>query len=95
MGHHLLDREHLRILGDGRNLLCPLTAVETNHGKWATGWWLDRLLKTVTTTSGAAPILVMAYVAVVMLGGPPPGSNFTREVLVWQVNGASSGGHGG
>jgi hypothetical protein len=34
--HHLLIRGHLRVLGDERDPICPLIAVEIGHRKWVT-----------------------------------------------------------
>jgi hypothetical protein len=45
--------------------------------------------------SGEALAPGMALSAVVMTGGSPPRNNSAREVLVRQVNGASSSGIGG
>jgi hypothetical protein len=90
----MLDREHLRVLGDGREPFCPLIAVETGHEKWATWRQLSRLLKMVRAAFSASPTQVMALVVVVMTGGPSVSSNLKRDALVRWVDGASSGGYG-
>jgi hypothetical protein len=65
--------------------------VETGHGMWRLG----QFLKTVGATSGVAPSPVVVLTAVVTAGGPSPSNSSTREALIWQVDGASSGGYGG
>jgi hypothetical protein len=59
------------------------------------GRWLGWFLKMVRAASGASLALTMALRAVVMMGGPSPSSTLTRDVLVWRVDSASSGGYGG
>jgi hypothetical protein len=44
MRHHLLIRGDLRVLGDERDPIYPLTAVETSHRKRATGRQLDQCM---------------------------------------------------
>jgi hypothetical protein len=53
--HHLRRCFFLRDLHDERNPICPLTMVETNHGKLATGRRLGRSSTAVGTTSSGAP----------------------------------------
>jgi hypothetical protein len=53
--HHLRRCFFLRDLHDERNPICPLTAVETNHGKLAMGRRLGRSSTAVGTSSGGAP----------------------------------------
>jgi hypothetical protein len=55
-----------------------------------TGRWLGRFSMMVRSVSGEDP----AAVVVMTTGGPSPSSNSAQEVLVWRVNGASSGGIG-
>jgi hypothetical protein len=50
---------------------------------------------TVREIFGEALALVNAPAAAVTTGGPSPISNSAREVLVWWVIDASSGGNGG
>jgi hypothetical protein len=71
MGHQTLIRFFLRDLGYKRNLFCRLTAVETNHGKLATGRRLGSSATAVVVTfSGAlAPRVAPAAAQV---GAPPP-----------------------
>jgi hypothetical protein len=55
MMHHLRWCFFLRDLHDERNPICPLTMVEMNHGKLATGRRLGRSSTAVGTTFGGAP----------------------------------------
>jgi hypothetical protein len=92
----LLEREHLHILGHGRNPLCPLTEVETDHEKQAIGRRLGQLLKMARAASSVAPAMVRAPAAVAaLMGDPPPSNNLMHEALVRQVDGVSSGSYGG
>jgi hypothetical protein len=75
IGHHFLDRKHLRILGDGTNPHCPLTVVETDHRKRTTRRRHGQLLMMVWAVSSVAQAPLTALVAVVMTGGPSLGSN--------------------
>jgi hypothetical protein len=45
-------------------------------------------------TAGAASVASPAPVATVTTGGPPPGSNSTRDALIQRVGGASSDNYG-
>jgi hypothetical protein len=49
----------------------------------------------VTVVSGEAPALGTAPMVEVMTGGPPPSNNLMWDVLVQQVDSASSSGNGG
>jgi hypothetical protein len=90
-GHRKLNREHLRDLDDDRCPFCSLTVAKMGHRKRSMGRQLSRLLKTVGAASGVAPGLVAVSAVVVMTGGPPASSNFTREALIWWVDSASLG----
>jgi hypothetical protein len=52
--HHLLIRGHLRIQGDERDPICPLTAVEIGDRKRVTRRRLDRSSVVAGTTFGGA-----------------------------------------
>jgi hypothetical protein len=54
-GLHLLNRKLLRDVDNERHPLFSLTAVETDHGKQATGRQLSRFLATVRVVSSEAP----------------------------------------
>jgi hypothetical protein len=82
MGHLKLKQEHLCVLGDGWDPFFPLTAVEMGHGKRSTGRRLDRFVKTAGVASGASLAPVTALATTVTMGGPPPGSNSTRDALI-------------
>jgi hypothetical protein len=92
---HLLIRGHLRILGDERDPICPLTAVETSHRKRATGRQLDQCLVMVRVVSGEALAPMTLPTVMVTTCGPPPSSSLTREALTHRGDDASSGGCGG
>jgi hypothetical protein len=87
VGYRKLNREHLHDLDDDRYPFFSLMMVEMGHRKRSMGRRLGRLLKMV----GAASGVVSASVVVVTMGGPPPGSNLTREALIQRVDGVSSG----
>jgi hypothetical protein len=87
--HLKLNRERLRILGDGMDPFCPLTDVEMGRGMQSMGRWLGRIFKTVGTVSSVALAPV-----VVMTGGPPPSSSLTEEALIRCVDGMSLGDYG-
>jgi hypothetical protein len=82
MGHHKLNREQLRVLGDRRDPFYPLTAAEMGHGKRSTRRRLDRFLKMVRVAASASPALVTALAAIVMTGGPSLSNNLTWDSLV-------------
>jgi hypothetical protein len=92
MGHHLLIGGNLRILGDERDPIYPLTAVETSPRKRATGRRLDQCLVMVMAVSGEAATLMTVLTVVVIMCGPPPSSSLTREALTHRGDGVSSGG---
>jgi hypothetical protein len=94
MRHHLLIRGHLRVLGDERDPICPLTVVETSHRKRAMGRRLSRCLVTVRVVSGKALTPTVVPGAVVTMCVPPPSSSLTREALTCWVDGVSLGSYG-
>jgi hypothetical protein len=61
------------------------SAVVTQFGRW----WVM-----VMAVSGEALTPRTASVVAVMIGGPPPSNNSTREVLVRWVDDVSSSGNG-
>jgi hypothetical protein len=76
--HPWLIRELLRDLDDERYPFCSLTAVETDHGKWAMGRCLGRCLAMVRVVSNEA----LAPAAVVAMGDTPPTNDLARKGLV-------------
>jgi hypothetical protein len=68
--------------------------VKTVDGERATTVRFDRYLATLRVASSETLVPVMAPVAVVMTGCPPPSNNSAWEVLVWWVDGASTSGNG-
>jgi hypothetical protein len=85
--YHLLIQGHLRVLGDERDPICPLTVVERSHKKRAIGRQLGQCLVTVRAVSGEAPAPMAVSVAVVTMCFPPPSSILTREALTCRVDG--------
>jgi hypothetical protein len=92
--HHLLIRGDLYVLGDERDPICPLTAVETSHRKRAMGRQLDQCLVMVREVSGEAPAPTTVSTVVVTTCGPSPSSSLTLEALTRRGNDVSSGRYG-
>jgi hypothetical protein len=61
------------------------SAVVTRFGRW---WVMVMAVSAEALTPGTASVVA------VMIGGPPPSNNSTREVLVRWVDDASSSGNG-
>jgi hypothetical protein len=67
VGHLKINREHLRVLGDGWDPFCPLTAAETGHRKRSMGMRLGQFMKAAGAASIASPAPVTAPVATAVL----------------------------
>jgi hypothetical protein len=65
-------------------------AVETDHGKLATGRQVSRCLVTVRVVSGEASVSVI----VLTTGSPPPSSDLTQGAMIRWVDDASLEGNG-
>jgi hypothetical protein len=64
-------------------------AVETDHGKLATGRQLSRCLVTVRAVSGEASVPVTVPAIVLTTGSPPPSSGLMQGALIRWVDGVS------
>jgi hypothetical protein len=83
MGHLMLIRGHLHILGDGRDQFCPLIIVETGCGMQSTGRWFGSSVTATVVISGGASALGMApTVVVAVVVGAPPSNKLAQEALV-------------
>jgi hypothetical protein len=85
--HQFLIQKLLHDLDDEKHLFCSLTAVETDHGKLATGRRPEiSATVTVETSDGTSPP-GMTPVAVVRAGDPPPSVESTQGALVGRIDG--------
>jgi hypothetical protein len=88
--HHLLIGWHLRVLGDERDPICPLTTVEASPRKRATRKQLDKCSVMVMAVPGEAPAPTTVPMVVVTTYGPPPSSSLTREALTHRGDGGAA-----
>jgi hypothetical protein len=68
IGHLKLNREHVHILGDGRDPFCPLTGAKMGRGLRSTRRWLSRFLKMVAAASISAPTPEMVPTSALVIG---------------------------
>jgi hypothetical protein len=86
---HLTNRQLLRDLDVERNSFYPLTVAEIDGGKMATRRRLGQSSTTVGASSGGAPALGSAPVAVEWLEQPPSGLGLARQASGWHGAGGS------
>jgi hypothetical protein len=77
--HLKLNREHLHILGDGRDPFCPLIDAKIGHGMQSTGRRLGRFLMTLGADFDGAPTMGTAPTSVVVVQAPPSGDGLALE----------------